>query len=76
MLAVNNNRDDVSWVTSYPPYVTIELTVRSTEVRRKAGVGTGTWDRNFQGRKFRAYMDVLVACPGCQYPPQRPLPVE
>ncbi len=24
MLAVNNNRGDVSWVTSYPPYVTIE----------------------------------------------------
>ncbi len=28
MLAVNDNRDDMSWVTSYPPYVTIELTTR------------------------------------------------
>jgi hypothetical protein len=25
MLAVNNNGDDVSWVTSYPPYVIMEL---------------------------------------------------
>jgi hypothetical protein len=65
MVAVDNNRDDVSWVTSYPPYLAIELTVRRAEVWRKAGAGTGTWDLIFPGLKFRAYMYVLVACPWC-----------
>jgi hypothetical protein len=72
MLAVNLGRNDVSWVTSYPPYVTIALTVRRTEVRRKAGAGYSFRDRNFQGRKFRAHMDVFTACPGGNNRPGAP----
>ncbi len=52
MLAVNTNRDDVSWVTSYPPYVTIELTVRRAEIRRKAGAGCSFRDRYVQDERY------------------------
>jgi hypothetical protein len=49
MLAFKKNQFYVWWLKSYPPYVTIELTVRRSEVRRKAGVGVSFRDRNFQG---------------------------
>ena len=85
MLAVNTNRDDVSWVTSYPPYVTIELTVRRAEIRRKAGAGCSFRDRYVQDERYFVieHMDVrreaprgphmCLACPGRKHPPQRPL---
>ena len=41
----------------------------------RAGVGTDCQDRERQGRRDRADMDVLVASPGSQYPPLLPTPL-
>jgi len=44
--------------------------------RRSVGAGAGIdyQDLTRQGCRGRDHRDVLVACPGSQYPPQRPAP--
>ena len=48
------------------------VSIGFAEIMAEAGVGYCLPEPYETGRRGRAYTDVPVACPGSQYPPQRP----
>ena len=56
----------------YTPLATIVLFIGNIFGVSRAGAGSDWQDRERQGSRARADMDVLVASPGNHYPPRLP----